>query len=379
MRYFHRAVEERFIKRLRPGKVMLLLGPRRVGKTSFIRQWVTTVKEPVLILNGEDLGTAATLGKRTVENFKQIVGDHSIVIIDEAQKVPDIGMILKLMVDELSNLKIVATGSSVFDLSNRLGEPLTGRSSTFHLYPLAQTELVKEETAMQTYSKREERLIYGSYPELWQYKGNIEKAEYLKDLVNNYLFKDILVYDGVRNSAKMIELLRLVAFQIGKEVSVHEIAQQMGISRATVEKYLDLLSKVFIIFKVPAFSRNLRKEITKSSKWYFYDNGIRNALISNFQPFKLRNDVGELWENYIISERIKFQSYTGMVVNNYFWRTYQQQEIDWIEERGGKLYAYEMKWNAKKKIKVPSAWKDTYKKSKFQVIHPDNYLDWIGG
>ena len=183
----------------------------------------------------------------------------------------------------------------------------------------------------------------------------------------------------MRNSAKMIELLRLVAFQTGKEVSIHEIAQQMGISRATVEKYLGLLSKVFIIFKVSAFSRNLRKEISKNSKWYFYDNGIRNALISNFQPLKLRNDVGELWENYMLSERIKYQSYTGMIVNNYFWRTYQQQEIDWIEEREGKLHAYEIKWNTKKKIKVPSAWKNAYKKSKFQVIDPDNYLDWIGG
>lgn len=379
MHYFHRAIEERFVKKMRSGKVMLLFGARRIGKTSFIQQWLKNINDAVLILNGEDMGTAASLSERTVENYKRVVGKHKIVVIDEAQKIPDIGQILKLMIDELPDIKIVATGSSVFDLSNRLGEPLTGRSITFYIHPLAQMELAKEETAVQTRTRLEERLIYGSYPELWQYKGNEEKAEYLKDIINNYLFKDILVYDGVRNSAKMIELLRLIAFQIGSEVSIHEIAQQMGISRATVEKYLDLLAKVFIIFKVSAFSRNLRSEISKSSKWYFYDNGIRNALISNFQPIKLRNDKGELWENYIISERIKYQSYSGLIASNYFWRTYQQQEIDWIEEREGKLFVYEIKWKADKKNHVPSAWKDTYKNSKFEVIHTENYLDWIGG
>jgi predicted AAA+ superfamily ATPase len=361
------------------GKVMLLLGARRIGKTSFIQQWLKNINESVLVLNGEDLGTAASLSERTVENYKRIVGKHNIVVIDEAQKIPDIGQILKLMIDELPNIKIVATGSSVFDLSNRLGEPLTGRSITFYMYPLAQMELAKEETAVQTRTRLEERLIYGSYPELWQYSGNDEKAKYLKDIVNNYLFKDILIYDGVRNSAKMVELLRLIAFQIGKEVSIHEIAQQMGISRATVEKYLDLLTKVFILFKISAFSRNLRSEIAKSSKWFFYDNGIRNALISNFQPLKLRNDKGDLWENYIISERIKYQHYSGLITNNYFWRTYQQQEIDWVEEREGKLFAYEIKWKADKKNHIPSAWKDTYKNSKFEIIHTENYLDWIGG
>ena len=378
MTYFHRAIELQFIKKMRPGKVMLLLGPRRVGKTSFIRQWLKNNSAQVLILNGEDLETVASLSNRTVENYMRIAGKHDTIIIDEAQKIPDIGMILKLMVDELPHLKIVATGSSVFDLSNRLGEPLTGRSNTFYMYPLAQMELAKQETALQTRAKLEERLIYGSYPELWQYPGNTEKAEYLKDLVNNYLFKDILVYDGVRNSSRMIDLLRLIAFQIGKEVSVHELAQQMGISRATVEKYLDLLSKVFILFKVPAFSRNLRSEIAKSSKWFFYDNGVRNALISNFQPMKLRNDKGELWENYMIAERIKYQNYKGLMANNYFWRTYQQQEIDWVEEREGNLFAYEIKWSANKKTKAPSAWRDTYKKSKFQNINTENYLDWIG-
>ena len=230
---------------------------------------------------------------------------------------------------------------------------------------------------IQTKSLLEERLIYGSYPELIKYESNAEKAIYLNELVSSYLLKDILEHDGIKNSSKMINLLRLIAFQIGKEVSMDELGKQMGISRNTVEKYLDLLSKVFVIYKVSGFSRNLRKEITKMSKWNFYDNGIRNALIANFNPIAIRNDIGELWENYVLSERIKYQHYTGMIVNNYFWRTYYQQEIDWIEERTGDLFAYEMKWKVHKKAKVPSAWKEAYPKSKFSVITQDNYLDFI--
>ena len=379
MEYIKRAIYEKFMKKLVPNKVMVLLGARRTGKTIFIQKVMEALKEPYLLMNGEDMEASDKLNKRSIENYKRLMGNKKMLIIDEAQKIPEIGLKLKLMVDEIKGVKIIATGSSTFDLTNKLGEPLTGRQSTFHLYPMAQMELVKEETSVQTYSRREDRLIYGSYPELLYKASSEDKTDYLKEIVNSYLLKDLLVFENIRNSSKLLDLLRLVAFQIGKEVSYHELGTQLGISKNTVERYLDLLSKVFVLYKVQAFSRNLRKEISKSSKWYFYDNGIRNALISNFQPLKFRNDTGELWENYMISERIKYQSYTGMIVNNYFWRTYQQQEIDWIEERAGNLHAYEMKWNTKKKIKVPSAWKDTYKKSKFQVIDPDNYLDWIGG
>ncbi|NTW34042.1 MAG: ATP-binding protein, partial [Bacteroidetes bacterium] len=283
----------------------------------------------------------------------------------------------KLMVDKIEGIKIIATGSSMFDLANQLGEPLTGRKVTFNLYPLAQMEYSEEENIIQTKSLLEERLIYGSYPELIKYESYEEKAAYLNELVSSYLLKDILELDGIKNSSKMVNLLRLIAFQIGKEVSLDELGKHLGISRNTVEKYLDLLSKVFIIYKVSGFSRNLRKEITKMNKWNFYDNGIRNTLIANFNPVAMRNDIGELWENYILSERIKFQHYTGMIVNNYFWRTYYQQEIDWVEERGGNLYAYEIKWRNNKKVKVPSAWKEAYPKSGYTVITQDNYLDFI--
>jgi len=258
-----------------------------------------------------------------------------------------------------------------------MGEPLTGRSIVFYMHPLAQIEFSNEENLIETRSKLEERMIFGAYPEILQYPSGEEKADYLKQLVNAYLLKDIISYDGIRNSAKIIDLLRLIAFQIGKEVSIHELALQLGIARATVERYLDLLSKVFIIYKVPAFSRNLRKEISKNSKWYFYDNGIRNTLVSNFNILTLRNDTGELWENYVLSERVKYQHYKGILVNNYFWRTYQQQEIDWVEDRGGKLYAYELKWNPNKKVRISKTWEDAYTKSRFEIIHPNNYLDWI--
>lgn len=359
-------------------KVMVLLGARRVGKTVFIKHLSDTeFSEPYLWLNGEDITTLAILADRSVENYRSLVGSNRILIIDEAQKVPEIGLVLKLMVDHIKDIKIIATGSSVFDLSNKLGEPLTGRKYTFYLFPLAQVEYSKYENLTETRSRLEERLVYGSYPELTSIAGLDEKADYLRELVNSYLLKDILEFEGIRNADKLINLLRLIAFQVGKEISLEELGRQLGISRNTVERYLDLLSKVFVIFKLAGFSRNLRKEITKSNRWYFYDNGIRNALISNFNPLSLRNDHGELWENYLITERIKYQQYTGMHSNNYFWRTYQQQEIDLIEEHSGRLDAFEIKWSTTKKVKAPAAWVNAYPDSTYKVITPENYLDWI--
>ncbi|HNW90765.1 MAG TPA: ATP-binding protein [Bacteroidales bacterium] len=373
-----RAIHKSFLQKMKPNKVIVLLGARRVGKTFFIQQLIKNdFKEPMLVLNGEDMAAAEMLSKRTVENYKTLIGNNKILIIDEAQKIPDIGLALKLIVDTIEGIRVIATGSSMFDLSNKLGEPLTGRKYTFNLYPFSQMEFSKVENPVQTNSRLEERLIFGTYPELQECADRTAKSSYLNELVNSYLLKDILEYDGVRQSSKMLGLLRMIAFQIGREVSLEELGRNLGLSRNTIERHLDLLTKVFVIYKLQGFSRNLRNEITKTSKWYFYDNGVRNALIANFNPLSLRNDVGELWENYICSERIKFQQYSGMSVNNYFWRTYQQQEIDWVEDRGGNLFAYEIKWNAGKKIKEPNAWKQAYPGSKFEVITSDNYLNWI--
>jgi predicted AAA+ superfamily ATPase len=377
MKYLDRSIFEKVIQRLKPNKVIVLLGARRIGKTIFLNNLIEKVNEPYLLLNGEDGTAAQLLAKRSIASYKVLLENTKLLVIDEAQKVPQIGQILKLIVDEIKGIKIIVTGSSTYDLNNQLGEPLTGRKITFNLYPLAQMEFSKRENLIQTRENLEDRLIFGSYPELLQCSTSAEKTDYLRELVNAYLLKDILAYEGIRNSSKLLDLLRLLAFQIGKEISYHEIGTQLGMSKNTVERYMDLLSKVFVIYKLQAFSRNLRKEISKSSKWYFYDNGIRNTLIANHNPLHLRNDVGELWENYLITERMKYQSYTGLLVNNYFWRTYQQQEVDWIEERGGKLHAFEIKWNEKKKAKVPSGWKEGYPDASFKVIDPDSYLEWI--
>ena len=351
--YIRRAIEESIIKKLQPNKVVVLLGARRVGKTLLLNYLIeNSIHEPYVFLNGEDMAVQALLAQRTAENYKRLLGDKKLLIVDEAQKVEGIGQILKLMVDSIEGLKVIATGSSVFDLANKSGE-------------------------VQTRAKLEERLIYGCYPELVHLPSNQEKATYLNEMADAYLLKDILEFDGIRNSDKMFDLLRLIAFQIGKEISLDELGRQLAMSRNTVEKYLDLLSKVFVIYKLPGFSRNLRSEITKTNRWYFYDNGIRNALIRNFNPLSIRNDAGELWENYVLAERVKYQSYTNKQMTNFFWRTYEQQEIDWIEESGGKLMAYEIKWNPTKTVRVPPAWTKAYPESSFQVIHPENYLDWI--
>jgi uncharacterized protein len=300
-----------------------------------------------------------------------------LLVIDEAQKIPDIGHALKLMIDEIAGLRILITGSSAFDVENFTGEPLTGRKFTFKLFALSEAEYDQRDSILIRKDKLRERLVYGNYPELLQLQTTEQKNRYLNDLVGSYLLKDILAFESIKNSDKILALLRLLAFQTGSEVSTTEIGKQLSMSSNTVSRYLDLLSKVFIIHRVGGFSRNLRKEISKSSKWYFFDNGIRNILVANLNPIDLRNDAGQLWENYIISERIKFQQNTGMIVNNYFWRTYDQQEIDWIEERGGGLHGYEFKWNEKKQPKAPGGWQEGYPEASYQVLTPENYADWV--
>lgn len=377
MEFFKRDIEDQILNKLVPNKVIILLGPRRIGKTVLLNQITERTEEPYLFLSGEDFEVISQLERKSIQNYKSIIGNHKLLIIDEAQKIPDIGLKLKLMVDHIEGLKILVTGSSAFDIQNFTGEPLTGRKTTFLLYSLSENELNQIENSLEKKANLRNRLIFGNYPELTQIQGNENKADYLREIINSFLLKDILAYDNIRNSEKIIALLRLIAYQIGNEVSLQEIGKQLGMSKNTVEKYLDLLSKVFVIHKVSGFSRNLRKEITKNSRWYFYDNGLRNMLIANLNPIEMRNDIGLLWENYIISERIKKQSYSRMIVNNYFWRTYDQQEIDWVEDRGGKLYGYEFKWNSKKNPKAPKTWIKEYPDADFLVINPDNYLDWV--
>lgn len=377
MQYITREIFDKITKALTPNKVIVLIGARRTGKTELLKKILQQTNDKFLLLNGDDFSSHELLSNATIENYKSIFSKIQLLAIDEAQKIPGIGQKLKLAVDNIEGLKIIATGSSAFDLTNKLGEPLTGRKKTFMLFPFAQMEYSRYENILETKNRLNTRLIYGNYPELYKLNDKHDKAQYLHEILNSYLLKDIFEFDGIKNADKIRNLLRLIAFQLGGEVSLNELSNKLGIHKDTVSRYLDLLSKVFVIFKLTGFSRNLRKEITKMNRWYFYDNGIRNILINNLNDMDFRNDIGILWENYIISERIKYQNYHKMIVSNYFWRTYQQQEIDWIEERGGKLYAYEFKWNPKKKVKIPTAWRDNYSNSEFKVINPQNYLSWI--
>ena len=362
--------------KIKPGKVVVLHGARRVGKTFLIKEYLKTVGEKYILWNGEDFTVHELLSRRSVQNYKNILGSTKLLVIDEAHRIPDIGQVLKLIVDSFENLKIIVTGSSAFDIANLAGEPLTGRKYEIMLYPVSENEFLQFEKPEERHDNLLQRLVYGNMPEVINIDDSEDKAAYLRELVNSYLLKDILAFENIKNSSRLIDILKLIAYQTGNEVSIEEIGRQIGMSKNTVEKYLDLLSKVFVVYRLNGFSRNLRKEVVKNSKWYFYDNGIRNAIVANFNHINLRDDRGMLWENYMMSERIKFHSYSGVVCNRYFWRTYDKQEIDLIEEREGKLFAYEVKWkNAK--IKSPAAWQKAYPASTFNVITTENYSDWL--
>ena len=372
----NRAIETTLIERLIPNKVNLIFGTRRVGKTFLLKKILSNIGFKTLSLQGEDADTQRLLAERSIANYQRVLKNIELLVIDEAQAIPEIGKILKLIIDNIEGIRVIVTGSSAFDLANLSGEPLTGRAFFHELYPISQQELMEQENALQTSQNLEDRLIYGGYPELWNLPFGVTKAEYLKELLNTYLLKDIIAFEGIRNSSKIRDLLRLIAFQIGKEVSLDELSKQLQVSRNTVEKYLDLCSKVFVLKKIEAFSGNLRKEISKSSRWYFWDLGVRNALINDFRPLALRNDKGELWENYLISERLKYLKYNKSLAETYFWRTYDQQEIDWLEHENGQISAYEFKWK-EANIKIPKAFSTTYPEATFSVINQDNYLTFI--
>jgi predicted AAA+ superfamily ATPase len=381
MEHIQRLAKKQVLDALKPGKVVVLLGARRVGKTVLLHEVIKEVESRgegrVLFRNGEDLETHEELDRRTARNYRELLAGVRVLVIDEAQTIPDIGLKLKLMIDSIEGLKILVTGSSVFDLENRLGEPLVGRATTVRLFPLAQMELGLKESFAETTSNFEGRIIYGGYPELEQMQTNAEKEAYLSEQIRAYLLRDLLAFEGVRKRSKIVALLQMIAFRVGSEISVEGLSRDLGMHKQTVERYLDLLSKVFILFNVRGFSRNLDNEITKKSKWYFYDNGIRNAMIRSFNPLELRDDHGQLWENYLVSERLKFQSYTGLYSANFFWRTHAQQEIDWIEDRGGQLHAFEFKWKPGARVKTPSAWSRAYPAASFELVDRDNYRDFI--
>lgn len=376
MQTIERTLQSAILKKLRPNKVILLFGARRVGKTVLIKGIQQVISGRTLLLNGEDFNTLMLLEQQTIANYRQLLSNIDVLVIDEAQNIPDIGKKLKLMVDEIEGLSIIASGSSSFDLLNKTGEPLVGRSSQFLLFPFSQEELASQQNVFETHANLESRLVYGSYPEIVTMNNPDNQKEYLMDIVNAYLLKDILSIEGLKNAAKMKDLLRLIAYQMGNEVAYDELGKQLGMSKNTIEKYLDLLSKVFIIYRLGAFSTNLRNEVTKAGKWYFYDNGIRNALIGNFNPVAMRQDTGALWESYLIGERIKLNHFHGLHKEFYFWRNYSGSEIDLIERSADRIEAFEFKWG-EKSPKVPPTFKTNYPEVAYKVINRSNYLEFI--
>lgn len=374
---FERHIFKQIIESIEPSRVTVIYGPRRVGKTVLLKKIQKELNKKTLYVNGEDMLYREWLESQNSLVFKENLGDIEVLIIDEAQHVDSIGLNLKIMVDTFPNLIVIVSGSSSFELASQIGEPLVDRKTEFKLYPLSQLELSKNESQFESKGLLTKRLIYGSYPKVLTTKNNEQKEKILLDLINNYLIKDVLTLDKIKKSDKIIALLRLIAFQIGKEVSISELSNSLKLNFQTVERYLDLMEKTWIITKVSGFSSNLRKEITKNYRFYFIDNGIRNALIQNFNELNLRNDIGELWENYLFVERLKKRTYIGPNANYYFWRTYSQQEIDLIEEHGGKIHGYEFKWNSKNKYNPPKEWVKSYPNASFEVINPENYNNFI--
>ncbi|MDO5527657.1 MAG: ATP-binding protein [Prevotella sp.] len=375
--YIKRIIAEKIAERMQPNRAVLIFGARRVGKTMLIKQITDGFAGKTMMLNGDDMDIQALLGDSSIANYQRLFSDVELLVIDEAQNIPDIGKKLKLIVDEIPGIKVIASGSSSFDLKNKTGEPLVGRATQFFLTPFSQAELSQTENVLDTRRNIETRLIYGSYPDVVLAKSNVIREEYLRDLVDAYLLKDILSIDGLKNSSKMRDLLRLLSYQTGSEVSYDELGRQTGMSRNTVERYLDLLSKVYVIYRIGGFSRNLRKEVAKAGKWYFYDLGVRNAVINNFSPLAIRQDTGAIWENYIISERMKRNYNLRLNHELFFWKTYDRQEIDLVESASDmSLEAFEIKWGDKHP-KCPVAFANAYPDATFTVLNRDNYIDYI--
>jgi predicted AAA+ superfamily ATPase len=369
-----RTLEKIIRNRLGSGKAIILLGARQVGKTTLLKTLFPET-EDILWLNGDELDVQTLFNNSSAVRLKAIFGNKKVVIIDEAQRIADIGLRLKLITDQIPEIQLIATGSSAFELANQVNEPLTGRKWEYKMFPLSFGEMVSHHGLLQEKRMIPHRMVYGYYPDVVNNEG--AEKEVLKQLSDSYLYKDILIWDKVKKPEGLLKLLRGLAFQVGSQVSFNELSRLCGLDAKTVEKYIVLLEQTYIVFRLGSFSRNLRNELKFSRKVYFYDNGIRNALIANFNQIELRQDVGALWENFVLSERMKKLHYSQDGSNYWYWRTKEQNEIDYVEETNGKLKAYEFKWNPKAKIKTPKLFLETYDGSEFHVIHKDSIEDFL--
>ena len=369
-----RIIESDVRTALSSGKAVILLGARQVGKTT-LAELLFSSRPETLWLSGDEPDVRAMFDNINSTRLKAIIGNATVVVIDEAQRIPDIGIKLKLITDQIKGVQLIATGSSSFDLSGLVSEPLTGRKREIVLYPLSFGEMVAHHGLLAETRLLEHRLVFGCYPEVVVSNGAERKV--LGEISNSYLYKDILALDRIKKSDNMTKLLRALAFQIGSQVSYSEIGQLCGLDNKTVERYITVLEQAFVVFRLGSYSRNLRNELKSSRKIYFTDNGIRNSIIADFRPIELRDDVGKLWENFLVSERIKRNEYLANYANCWFWRTHQQQEIDYVEEIDGRLCAYEFKWNPAAKAKLPNAFHEAYPNSSFQVISRENYDEFL--
>lgn len=373
----YRIIEEDIKERLRESdKLIVLYGARQVGKTTLVESVLKQLNYKTLMINADEERFTDILSSRDSRKLFELVEGYELLFIDEAQRIPDIGINLKILIDQKKDLKIIATGSSSFELANKLAEPLTGRKWTFTLFPISQLELKKNFNTYELKSRLEPHLIWGGYPEIYQLKGTDLKISYLRELSSDYLYKDILKLEEIRHPHKIRDLLKLLAYQVGQLVSLNELGNHLGMSKETVSRYIDLLEKSFIIFKLTGFNRNLRKEITKMNKYYFYDLGFRNSVIDNFKALKDRDDQGALWENFLVVERLKRNAYSKQFVAPYFWRTYTGAEIDYIEESEGALRGYEFKW-VRKNIHAPKTWLEKYQQASWEMITNENWLDFV--
>ncbi len=373
-----RILENKILDRLKNSdKIIILYGSRQVGKTTLVESFLKNLPYKTLHVNADNREYVEVLSSRELGKLSRLVSGYELVFIDEAQRIPDIGINLKIIHDQIPGVKIIATGSSSFELANVTQEALTGRTWTFTLYPVALAEIQAGQNLFELDNRLEEFLLYGMYPEVFSYTGANDKMLYLKELSNAYLYKDILELSDIRNARAIYDLVRLLAYQIGSTISLNELGRQLGMSKETVARYIDLLEKSFVVFRLSGFSRNLRKEIVKMDKIYFYDLGVRNAVIDNFKNLAQRNDQGQLWENFLLAERLKFNGYwKGALANRYFWRTYTGAELDYVEETGGKLFGYEFKWG-NKIAQAPKTWLETYPDAEFHCVNRANYTDFL--
>jgi len=367
-----RDLEQKIITRFGTGKAILLIGPRQVGKTTLFKKLLEG--KEYLFLNGDDPTVRKLISNPNLEQLKNIIGNYKIVFIDEAQRIDNIGLTLKLITDQLQSVQLLVSGSSAFELNNQTQEPLTGRKWEYQLYPISWGEFESNVGYLKAEQQLELRVIYGMYPDVINNFG--DEKEILKQLTDSYLYKDLLSYGGIRKPEILEKLLRALAFQIGSEVSYNELAQLLGIDKKTVSNYIDLLCQAYVVFKLPSFSKNLRNEIKTNQKIYFYDTGVRNMIIGDLNPLELRQDKGNLWENFLIAERLKYNAYNGSLSKGYFWRTVQQQEIDYVEEEAGTITGFEIKWNPKSKVKIPKTFVETYN-TEVIVITNENFREFL--